>query len=97
MGVSKNRGFSPQIIPCLIGFSIIFTIHFQGKPPIFGSTPKKRALVYNPCLGRRVTKCLLFWDPQWRSDVVDHGWVVVFQENQVIERDFGSEILKFFF
>ena len=27
----KNRGY-PQIIPCLIGFSIIFTIHFGGKP-----------------------------------------------------------------
>ena len=30
VGVSKNRGY-PQIIPCLIGFSIIFTIHF-GVP-----------------------------------------------------------------
>ena len=28
MGVSKNGGFSPQIIHGLIGFSIIFTIHF---------------------------------------------------------------------
>ena len=38
MDVSKNRGFSPQIIPCLIGFSLIFTIHFGGFPPIFGNT-----------------------------------------------------------
>ena len=36
--VSENSGFSPQIIPCLIGFSIIFTIHFGGFPPIFGNT-----------------------------------------------------------
>ena len=28
MGVSKNRGFLPQIIHLFIGFSIIFTIHF---------------------------------------------------------------------
>ena len=32
--VSDNRGFSPQIIHGLIGFSIIFTIHFGVKPPI---------------------------------------------------------------
>ena len=32
-------GVSPQIILILIGFSIIFPIHFGGKPPIFGSTP----------------------------------------------------------
>ena len=35
--VSKNSGFSPQIIPCLIGFSIIFTIHFGV--PLFLETP----------------------------------------------------------
>ena len=33
MGVSKNRGKTPQIIPCLIGVSLIFTIHFGGKTP----------------------------------------------------------------
>ena len=38
MGVSKNRGKTPQIIPCLIGVSIIFTIHFGGFTPIFGNT-----------------------------------------------------------
>ena len=32
MGVSKNRGKTPQIIHLFIGFSIIFTIHF-GKHP----------------------------------------------------------------
>ncbi len=37
MGVSKNNGKTPQIIPCLIGFSIIFTIHF-GVPQ-FLETP----------------------------------------------------------
>ena len=36
MGVSKNRGTPKSSI--LIGFSIIFTIHF-GVPPIFGLTP----------------------------------------------------------
>ena len=35
----ENSGFSPQIIHGLIGFSIVFTIHFGGFPPIFGSTP----------------------------------------------------------
>ena len=42
MGVSKNRGVSPQIIHLFIGFSIIFTIHFGGPKttPIFGLTPK---------------------------------------------------------
>ena len=42
MGVSKNRGFYPQIIHLFIGFgTIIFTIHFGGfyTTPIFGSTP----------------------------------------------------------
>ena len=35
MGVSKNRGVSPQIIHLFIGFSIIFPIHFGGKIPLF--------------------------------------------------------------
>ena len=35
MGVSENSGVSPQIIPCLIGFSMIFTIHFGVKIPLF--------------------------------------------------------------
>ncbi len=35
----KNNGKTPQIIPCLIGFSIIFTIHFGVFPPIFGNIP----------------------------------------------------------
>ncbi len=38
MGVSKNNGIPKSSI--LIGVSIIFTIHFGVKPPIFGSTPK---------------------------------------------------------
>ncbi len=37
MGVSKNRG-TPKS-SSLIGFSIIFTIHFGVFPPIFGLTP----------------------------------------------------------
>ena len=36
MGVSKNNGTRKSSI--LIGFSIIFTIHFGGFPPIFGGT-----------------------------------------------------------
>ena len=35
----ENSGFPPQIIHFFIGFSISFTIHFGGFPPIFGSTP----------------------------------------------------------
>ena len=31
-------GKTPQIIHLLIGFSIIFTIHFGGFPTIFGNT-----------------------------------------------------------
>ena len=41
MGVSKNNGTPKSSI--LIGFSIIFTIHFGGTPPIFGSTPIYRS------------------------------------------------------
>ena len=39
MGVEPKIWENPQIIPCLIRFSIIFTIHFGGfknHPPIFG-------------------------------------------------------------
>ncbi len=35
MGVSKNNGTPKSSI--LIGFFIIFTIHFGGFPPIFGN------------------------------------------------------------
>ncbi len=38
MGVSKNRATAKSSI--LIGFSIIFTIHFGGLPPIFWNTHK---------------------------------------------------------
>ena len=37
MGVSKNYGTPKSSI--LIGFSIIFTIHFGGTPPLFLETP----------------------------------------------------------
>jgi len=36
MGVSKNSGFPPKS-SIQIGFSMIFTIHFGGKPPILGN------------------------------------------------------------
>ena len=39
MGVSENNGIPKSSI--LIGFSLIFTIHFGGFPLIFGSTPKE--------------------------------------------------------
>ena len=38
LGVSENSGFSPQIIHLVIGFSMIFTIHF-GVFPLFLETP----------------------------------------------------------
>ncbi len=39
MGVSKNRGgWKPPKSSILIGFSIIFTVHFGGFPPIFGNS-----------------------------------------------------------
>ena len=36
-GSFQQYGY-PQIIHLFIGFSIIFTIHFGGFPPIFGNT-----------------------------------------------------------
>ena len=48
MGVSKNNGTPKSSI--LIGFSIIFTIHFGGFPPIFGNiqifmdAPRRQAI-----------------------------------------------------
>ena len=40
VGVSKNHGIPKSSI--LIGFSIIFTIHFGGNTPIFGNTHMER-------------------------------------------------------
>ena len=42
MGVSKNRGFTPKS-SILLGFSIIFTLHFWGNYPYFfgGKHPQK--------------------------------------------------------
>ncbi len=40
-GDSKNMGVYPPNHPILIGFSVIFTIHFGGFPPIFGLTPTR--------------------------------------------------------
>ena len=36
--VSENSVFFPPKSSILIGFSIIFTIHFGGNSPIFGNT-----------------------------------------------------------
>ena len=64
MGVSKNSGTPKSSI--LIGFSIIFTIHFWGKTPIFGNThisilcSTVQTVQYFQC-------CLLF--PQSRPSV----------------------------
>ena len=41
MGVSKNMGKTPQIIHLKIGVSVIFTIHFGGKIPLFLETSIK--------------------------------------------------------
>ena len=49
MGVSENGGFYPQIIHGLIGFSIIFTIHFGV--PLFSETP---IYTYTMCLKKNV-------------------------------------------
>ena len=49
MGVSKNSG-TPKL-SILIRFSIIFTIHFGGFPPIFGVPP-----IWD------VGKCKFLWD-----------------------------------
>ena len=38
MGVSKHRGVKPPKSSILIGFPLIFTIHFGGFRPIFGNT-----------------------------------------------------------
>ena len=38
MGVNPKIGGNPPKSSILIGFSIIFTIHFGGFPPIFGNT-----------------------------------------------------------
>ncbi len=52
MKVSKNRVFLPQIIHFILGFSIIFTIHFGGSnPPIFGSTPTSHHMAHPPPTG----------------------------------------------
>ena len=53
IGVSKNRGTPKSSI--LIEFSIIFTIHFGGFPPIFGNThigvsPGFGGLIFGPSL-----------------------------------------------
>ena len=46
LGISKNRGGPPKS-SILIGFSIIFTIHFGG-PPLFLETPTWRQLDSTP-------------------------------------------------
>ena len=49
MGVSQNNG-TPKSSICLIGFgTIIFTIHFGGKIPLFLEPPQK-IWVTNPSL-----------------------------------------------
>ena len=45
--VSKNRGFSPQIIHWQIGVSMIFTIHFGGCSPYFWKHPNMQTCIFN--------------------------------------------------
>ena len=54
MGVSWNGGFFPQIIPCFIGFSIIFTIHFGVFPPKLKETPISYIPSIHPFSGANV-------------------------------------------
>ncbi len=56
MGVSKNNGTPKSSI--LIGFSIIFTIHFGGKIPLFLETSKWRA---NELQGEELSTNQLWW------------------------------------
>ncbi len=49
VGVSKNRGKTPQIIHLFIGFSIIFTIHFGRKNPYFWKHPCIKWMSWGYC------------------------------------------------
>ena len=64
MGVSENSGFSPQIIHGLIGFSIIFTIHFGY--PYFLETPTSKFL------DNSVSSYFLFLRFCWYSFFFEH-------------------------
>ncbi len=64
MGVSENMGIPKSSI--LIGFSIIFTIHFGGvKTPIFGNIHVKvvklqKTFAASPELGRTLNVVIFF-------------------------------------
>ncbi len=58
MGVSKKRGTPKSSI--LIGFSIIFTIHFGGFTPIFGLTPISNGRVLWTCTSYHLDKDGIF-------------------------------------
>ena len=74
MAVSKNRGTPKSSI--LIGFSIIFTIHFWGFPIIFGNTQ----------IGHFSS---LFWNKGWELLRLGVG---MFSRNAWLEAVFGVYI-----
>ena len=57
----KIAGFSPQILHGLIGFSMIFTIHYGGKLPIFGNTHMKSLAVWPGEKNLQVMTMPLVW------------------------------------
>ena len=57
----KIVGFSPQILHGLIGFSMIFTIHYGGKLPIFGNTHMKSLAVWPGEKNLQVMTMPLVW------------------------------------
>ena len=59
VGLSKNNGTPKSSI--LIGFSIIFTIHFGG-PPLFGNTHATSSHVFSP------------QNPRVWTNVTRHSW-----------------------
>ena len=78
MDVSENSGFSPQIIH-LIGFSIIFTIHFGGtsilgNPHIFQPRSFKRwkMILMASLLNRRNPSRLALWSMAFETET--DGW-----------------------
>ena len=64
---TKNSGKTPQIIHLFIGFSIIFTIHFGGFPPIFGNTHISSFSWFNWPLTQLFGWIIGNADESWRS------------------------------
>ncbi len=93
-GVSKNNGTPKSSI--LVGFSIIFTIHFGGFPPIFGNihetfTPK---IILNSALFLKWWLACRQVPRQLAGEVTDcHGGGTV-EPPRVFSHPAPSEILR---